>query len=52
MNQLRRQFPVWGTIVDVDCSSTSVSGSQLDAAMNSVISFCEDVDRDFTAASW
>ena len=55
MNQLRRQFPVWGTIVDVDCSSTSVSGSQLDAAMNSVISFCEDVDRDFSTykeGSW
>ena len=48
MNQLRRQFPVWGTIVDVDCSGANVSAADLDRAMNSVISFCEDVDRDFS----
>ena len=48
MNQLRRQFPVWGTIVDVDCSGVNVSAADLDRAMNSVISFCEDVDRDFS----
>ena len=48
MNNLRRQFPVWGTIVDVDCHSQSVGGADLDHAMNSVIAFCEDVDRDFS----
>ena len=48
MNQLRRQFPVWGTIVDVDCSGVNVSETDLDRAMNSVIAFCEDVDRDFS----
>ena len=48
MNQLRRQFPVWGTIVDVDCSSTVVSAAELDRAMESVIEFCEKVDRDFS----
>ena len=48
MNQLRRQFPVWGTIVDVDCSGVNVSAAELDRAMNSVIAFCEDVDRDFS----
>ncbi|CAN2226494.1 Flavin transferase ApbE [Candidatus Nanopelagicaceae bacterium] len=48
MNQLRRQFPVWGTIVDVDCSGANVSAAELDRAMNSVIAFCEDVDRDFS----
>jgi thiamine biosynthesis lipoprotein len=48
MNHLRRQFPVWGTIVDVDCFSQSVGGAQLDRAMETVIEFCEDVDRDFS----
>ena len=48
MNHLRRQFPVWGTIVDVDCSSEIVSGADLDRAMEKVIEFCQDVDRDFS----
>ena len=48
MNQLRKQFPVWGTIVDVDCSSAVVSAAELDRAMESVIKFCEGVDRDFS----
>jgi thiamine biosynthesis lipoprotein len=55
VNHLRKQFPVWGTIVDVDCYSTSVGGSDLDLAMDSVIKFCEDVDRDFSTykdGSW
>ena len=55
MNHLRRQFPVWGTIVDVDCYSQSVGGADLDRAMDSVIAFCEDVDRDFSTyknGSW
>jgi FAD:protein FMN transferase len=45
---LRQQFPVWGTIVDVECYSQSVGGAQLDRAMESVIEFCENVDRDFS----
>jgi thiamine biosynthesis lipoprotein len=55
VNQLRRQFPVWGTIVDVDCLSQSVSAEALSAAMESIITFCEDVDRDFSTykeGSW
>jgi thiamine biosynthesis lipoprotein len=48
MNHLRRQFPVWGTIVDVDCYSQSVGGAELDRAMDSVVAFCKDVDRDFS----
>jgi thiamine biosynthesis lipoprotein len=48
MNQLRRQFPVWGTIVDADCSGANVSAAELDRAMDSVIAFCEGVDRDFS----
>ncbi len=55
VNHLRKQFPVWGTIVDVDCYSKSVGGAELDRAMNSVIQFCEYVDRDFStykAGSW
>jgi len=55
MNHLRKQFPVWGTIVDVDCYSQSVGGAELDRAMESVIKFCEDVDRDFSTykdGSW
>ena len=55
MNHLRRQFPVWGTIVDVDCFSEAVGGADLDRAMEKVIEFCEDVDRDFSTykdGSW
>ena len=55
MNHLRRQFPVWGTIVDVDCYSQSVGGADLDIAMESVIAFCEVVDQDFSTykdGSW
>ena len=55
MNHLRRQFPVWGTIVDVDCYSQSVGGAELDRAMESVITFCENVDLDFSTykdGSW
>ncbi len=55
MNHLRKQFPVWGTIVDVDCYSQSVGGADLDRAMDSVVAFCEDVDRDFSTykdGSW
>jgi thiamine biosynthesis lipoprotein len=48
MNHLRRQFPVWGTIVDVDCSSQSVSEADLNRAMSSVINLCEEIDRDFS----
>jgi thiamine biosynthesis lipoprotein len=55
VNHLRRQFPVWGTIVDLDCFSQSVGGADLDRAMETVIEFCEDVDRDFSTykdGSW
>jgi FAD:protein FMN transferase len=55
MNHLRKQFPVWGTVVDVDCYSQSVGGADLDRAMDSVVAFCEDVDRDFSTykdGSW
>jgi FAD:protein FMN transferase len=55
VHHLRRQFPVWGTIVDVDCFSQSVGGADLDRAMETVIEFCEDVDRDFSTykdGSW
>ena len=48
MNHLRKQFAVWGTIVDVDCYSQSVGGAQLNRAMETVIEFCADVDRDFS----
>jgi thiamine biosynthesis lipoprotein len=48
MNQLRRQFPVWGTIVDVDCYSQFVSDADLNEAMKQITDFCEAVDRDFS----
>ena len=41
--------------MDVDCFSQSVGGAQLDRTMESVIKFCEDVDRDFSTykdGSW
>jgi thiamine biosynthesis lipoprotein len=55
MNQLRRQFPVWGTIVDVDCYSQFVSDADLNEAMKQIIDFCEAIDRDFSTykdGSW
>ena len=55
MNHLRSQFPVWGTIVDVDCSSAIVSQEQLNAAMQRVMEFCRQVDQDFSTyidTSW
>jgi len=55
MNQLRRQFPVWGTIVDVDCYSQFVSDADLNLAMKQITEFCEAVDRDFSTykdGSW
>ena len=55
MNHLRQQFPVWGTIVDVDISSSLVSENVLNEAMQQVIDFCKQVDSDFSTyidTSW
>ena len=55
MNHLRQQFPVWGTIVDVDISSSLVSENALNKAMQQVIDFCKQVDADFSTyidTSW
>jgi thiamine biosynthesis lipoprotein len=55
MNHLRQQFPVWGTIVDVDISSSLVSEDGLNEAMQQVIDFCKQVDSDFSTyidTSW
>ena len=48
MNHLRKQFPVWGTIVDVDIASSVVSEDALNEAMKQVIDFCKQVDSDFS----
>ena len=50
MNHLRQQFPVWGTIVDVDISSSLVSEDGLNQGMQQVIDFCKQVDADFSKA--
>ena len=55
MNHVRRQFPVWGTIVDVDCSSAIINSDALEAAINKVNEFCRGVDEDFSTyieSSW
>jgi len=55
MNHLRKQFPVWGTILDVDIASSSVSEDALNEAMQHVIDFCKLVDSDFSTyidTSW
>ena len=55
MNHLRQQFPVWGTIVDVDVSSSTVSEDGLNQAMQQVIDFCKQVDSNFSTyidTSW
>ena len=48
MNHLRRQFPVWGTIVDVECFSQFVSDADLNETMKQITDFCELVDQDFS----
>ena len=48
MNRVRRDFDVWGTVVDVDIASMDVSGSELNVAMEKVIEFCHNVDEDFS----
>ena len=55
MNHLRKQFPVWGTIVDVDIASSVVSEDGLNQGMQQVIDFCKQVDSDFSTyidSSW
>ena len=55
MNHLRQQYPVWGTIVDVDIASSLVSEGALNKAMQQVIDFCKQVDSDFSTyivTSW
>jgi thiamine biosynthesis lipoprotein len=55
MNHLRKQFPVWGTIVDVDIASSVVSEDGLNQGMQQVIDFCKQVDADFSTyidSSW
>ena len=55
MNHLRKQFPVWGTIVDVDIASSVVSEDGLNQGMQQVIDFCKQVDSDFSTyidTSW
>ena len=37
MNHLRSHFPVWGSVVDVDIASGSVSAADLDMAMQKVM---------------
>ena len=48
MNHVRRQFDVWGTVVDVDIASMDVSDAELNMAMEKIIEFCHRVDRDFS----
>ena len=55
MNHLRKQFPVWGTIVDVDMASSVVSDDGLKHGMQQVTDFCKQVDSDFSTyidTSW
>ena len=55
MNHLRKQFPVWGTIVDVDIASSLVREDGLNQGMQQVIDFCKQVDADFSTyidTSW
>jgi thiamine biosynthesis lipoprotein len=55
MNHLRKQFPVWGTIVDVNIASSTVSEDGLNVAMQQEMDFCKQVDSDFSTyidTSW
>jgi len=55
MNHVRMQFPVWGTIIDVDCSSQVIDSNQLNNAVQDIRDFCVTVDEDFSTyidSSW
>ena len=55
MNHLRKQFSVWGTIVDVDIASSVVSEDGLNQGMQQVIDLCKQIDSDFSTyidTSW
>ena len=55
MNHVRRQFPVWGTVIDIDIASVIVSEDELHAVVGKVIEFCHEVDNDFSTyidSSW
>lgn len=55
MNYASAQFPVWGTVVDVNCSSAIISGADLNSGMQKVIEFCQRIDEDFSTyidSSW
>jgi len=55
MNQVRRQFEVWGTVVDVDVASAVISETMLKNAIEKIIEFCREVDQDFSTyidSSW
>ena len=55
MNHLRSQFPVWGTIVDIDIASEKIDSVALNAALENVRDFCQKVDQDFSTyidSSW
>ncbi|CAB5120741.1 MAG: hypothetical protein F2954_05420 [Actinobacteria bacterium] len=55
MNHVRRQFPVWGTVIDIDIASDIASQADLNAGLEKVIDFCGTVDQDFSTyidSSW
>ena len=55
MNHVRSQFPVWGTVIDVDMASNIASEADLNADLEKVIDFCHGVDEDFSTyidSSW
>jgi thiamine biosynthesis lipoprotein len=55
MNHLRSQFPVWGTIVDIDAASEKIDSVALNVALENVRDFCLKVDQDFSTyidSSW
>lgn len=55
MNHVRSQFPVWGTIIDIDITSVIASEADLNEGLKKVIEFCRGVDEDFSTyidSSW
>jgi thiamine biosynthesis lipoprotein len=55
MNHLRSQFPVWGTVIDIDIASVIASEADLNEGLKKVIEFCRGVDEDFSTyidGSW
>ena len=48
MNRVQSEFEVWGTIVFIECASSTVSKEQLQEGIQAATVFCQEVDELFS----